>query len=66
MFIAALFFFFSSFSQVACGIFGPQSGIKLTPPAVEYQSLNYWTSREVPQHYSFFFFFLALFLIAKN
>ena len=26
----------------------PQPGFKLTPPAVEVQSLNHWTTREVP------------------
>ena len=26
----------------------PQPGIKPMPPAVEVQSLNHWTSREVP------------------
>ena len=33
----------------ACGILVPQLGIKPTPPAVEAQILNYWTTREVPQ-----------------
>ena len=33
---------------VACGILVPRPGIKPVPPAVEAQSLNHWTSREVP------------------
>ena len=33
----------------AHGILAPQLGIKPTPPAVEAQILNYWTTREVPQ-----------------
>ena len=32
---------------VVCGILGPQPGIKLVPPAVEPQSLNHPTTREV-------------------
>ena len=33
---------------MACGILVPQPGIKLMPPALEAQSLNQWTAREVP------------------
>ena len=33
----------------ACGILFPQPGIEPTPPAVEGQSLNPWTTREVPE-----------------
>ena len=33
---------------MACGILVPQLGIELMPPAVEAQSLNHQTSREVP------------------
>ena len=33
----------------ACGILVPHPGIEPTPPAVEVQSLNRWTAREVPQ-----------------
>ena len=29
----------------------PQPGIELMPPAVETQSLNYWTIREVSTHF---------------
>ena len=32
---------------MACGILVPRSGIKLTPPEVEAQILNHWTTREV-------------------
>ena len=33
----------------ACGILVPPLGIKPTPSAVEAQSLNHWTTREVPE-----------------
>ena len=39
--------------HTACGILVPHSGIKPTPPAVEVQSLNHWTTREVLYHMSF-------------
>ena len=32
----------------ACGILVPQLRIKPAPPALEAQSLNHWTTREVP------------------
>ena len=32
---------------MACGILVPQPGIKPMPPALEAQSLNHWTTREV-------------------
>lgn len=38
---------------VACGILVPQLGIEHVPPAMEAQSLNHWTSREVPVLCSF-------------
>ena len=34
---------------MACRILVPRRGIKPVPPAVEAQSLNHWTSREVPK-----------------
>ena len=34
---------------MACGILVPQPGIESMPPAVEAQSLNHWTTREVLQ-----------------
>ena len=34
---------------MGCGILVPQPGIKPTSPALEAQSLNLWTTREVPQ-----------------
>ena len=42
-------FFFLIFwpRHAACGILVPQPGIKPTPPALEAQSLNHWTAREV-------------------
>ena len=33
---------------MACGILVPWPGIKPVPPAMEAQSLNHWTDREVP------------------
>ena len=41
--------FFFLVAPLACGILIPQGGIKLTPPAVEAQSLNHWTTREAPR-----------------
>ena len=38
--------------HTACGILVAQPGIKSMPPAVEALSLNHWTTREVPGHYS--------------
>ena len=32
----------------ACGMLVPQPGVEPAPPAVEAQSLNHWTTREVP------------------
>ena len=34
---------------VACGILVPQSWIKPMPPAMRVQSLNHWTTKEVPR-----------------
>ena len=41
-------FFFFFFRERTCGILVPQPGIKPVPP-VETQSLNYWTTGEVPR-----------------
>ena len=40
--------FFSWPPLVACGILVPCPGIKAVPPALGVQSLNHWTTREVP------------------
>ena len=32
----------------ACGILVARPGIELVPPALEAQSLNHWTARDVP------------------
>ena len=40
------FFFFWPYCT-ACGILVPQAGTEPVPPAVEAQSLNHWTTREV-------------------
>ena len=32
---------------MACGILVPQQGMEPEPPAMEAQSLNHWTAREV-------------------
>ena len=45
---AVLFYFFFWPYHAACGILVPRSGIKPVLPAVEVQSLNHWTAREVP------------------
>ena len=50
---AFIFFFIFKFylfiyGRAACGIFVPQPGIEPLTPAVEAQSLNHWTAREVP------------------
>ena len=37
--------------HTACGIPVPRPGIKPVPPAVEAQSLNHWTTKEVPSLY---------------
>lgn len=34
--------------DVACGVLVPQPGVEPAPPAVEVQSLNHWTTKEVP------------------
>ena len=39
--------------HAACGILVPTPGIKAVPPAVEAQSLNHWTAREVPLESNF-------------
>jgi len=41
------FFFFFNFGCTACGILVPQPGNELVLPAVEVQSLNHWTTRDV-------------------
>ena len=51
------FFFFWPRRHAACGILVPRPGIEPAPPALEAQSLNHWTAREVPRW--LFFFFLA-------
>ena len=38
------------FDFSACGILVSQPGIEPTPPALEEQSLNHWTTREVPRN----------------
>jgi len=38
------------FGQAACGILIPPLGIELTPPAMETQRFNPWTTREVPEN----------------
>ena len=47
------FFSFFLLHYAACGILVPQPGIKPMSPAMEAQSLNHWTTREVP-HLLFF------------
>ena len=48
IYIILLFIYFSAPCGLwACGILVPQPGIKPVPPALEVQSLNQWTAREV-------------------
>ena len=37
--------------HAACGILVPRAGIKPVPSALEAQSLNHWSAREVPVPY---------------
>ena len=46
-FFPFFFFFFFLPQAVALRILAPQPGIEPMPPAVEVQSLNHWTTREV-------------------
>ena len=46
--------FFFCLTSMACGILVPQPGIEPVPPAVKAQSLNPWTTREVPSLLPFF------------
>ena len=46
-FILLFYFIFWPLSA-ACGILVPRPGIEPTPPALEAESLNHWTAREVP------------------
>ena len=45
-------FIYLIFGLVACGDLVPQPGIEPMAPALDAQSLNQWSTREVP---SFFF-----------
>ena len=40
--------FYLFIGHVACGILVPPSGFKPMPPALGAQSLNHWTTSEVP------------------
>ena len=42
------FSFFFFLHRAACRILVPRPGMEPTPPAVEAQSPNYWTARQVP------------------
>ena len=44
---AVFLFLFLWPHHATCRILVPRTGIKLVPPAVEAQSLNHWTTREV-------------------
>ena len=39
--------------HTGCWILVPQPGIKAMPPTLEAQSLNYWTTREIPHLWPF-------------
>ena len=57
--IVYTFFFFWPHST-AYAILGPCPGIKPVPSALEAQSLNYWTTREVPVIMVFFYICLYI------
>ena len=60
LFFKFLFYFWSH--CMAWGILVPRPGIEPMPPAVEVQSPNHWTAREVPMHsfsYSFPLWFIT-------
>ena len=46
--IQQIFFWGGGIFHVACGILVPRAGIKPMSPALEAQSVNHWTTREVP------------------
>ena len=48
------------FGCLACRILVSPRGIKPTSPAVEAQSLNHWTTRDVPIHFLYVNGFLPL------
>ena len=50
----AYFFFFFQLPCTAWGILTPQPGIKPVAPAVEAQSSNFWTTRELPRLWAYF------------
>ena len=45
---------------MAYGILVPQPGIAATPPEVEAQSLNQWSSREFSELFNVEFYFVLL------
>ena len=47
--IFSFFLFFFGHLSAACGILVPQGGMEAVSPVVEAQSLNHWTTREVPR-----------------
>ena len=53
-----LVFYFLALMCGTCGILIPGPGIKPSPPAVEAQSLNQWTSRKSPKAPPCIFLFL--------
>ena len=48
-----MFFIQDLSCHVARGILIPPPGIEPVPPALEAQSLNHWTAREVPDYLIF-------------
>ena len=51
---------------MACGILVPQPGIEPMSPAVETQSLNHWTAREVPKDTDGLFYFMFWFKAIRS
>ena len=50
VFLVSYFVFIFWLHHAAFGILVPQPGIEPSPPALEAQSLNHWTTREVPYY----------------
>ena len=65
-----LFLFFTSFffwlHCVACEVLVPRPGIKPAPPALEAQSLNHWTAREVQPCHDFEYIYLKMLYLIRN
>ena len=70
IYLTSFFFFFFWSYHVACKILVPWPGIEPMPPALEAQSLNHWTAREVLPFFFWSIFseksYYNAFLFSKN